>query len=186
MIDPKGKGPIVLMVVSIIAIFVSGLFFAFSYFVIDTVQDKLEEINCNLPAESGYATCQEWFEDTIFNVMNLKGVLITFSYIFIFVLVLGMLIVGYNVGGKPVFMGIYWVVALILTYGALMISNVYRTFLENGIVYNIMQPFTIYNKIMLNFPWFVGFIALVSIGLSIVNYQRVKENTPNPTAILDY
>lgn len=186
MIDPRNKSPIVLIIVSVIAIFVSGLFFGFSYFVMDQVQDSFEAVNCNIPSTDGYTTCQEWFEGTFYNILNLKGLLITFSYIFIFVLVLGMLVVGYRSGGKPVFMGIYWVVSLLLTYGALLISNVYRTFLENTIIYDMMQPFTIYNKIMLNFPWFVGFISLMSIGLSIVNYQRVKENTPNPVSVLDY
>lgn len=184
--DPKGKGPIVLMALSIIAIFVSGLFFGVSYFVINTVHTSLQEVNCDLPAETGYADCQEWFADTIYNLLNLKGILITFSYIFTFVLVLGMLIVGYNVGGNPVYMGIYFVAVLILTYGGILMSNLYRTFLESSIVYEIMQPFTIYNKIMLNFPWFVGIVGLLSVGLSIVNYQRAKVNEPNPTSVLDY
>lgn len=184
--DPKNKNVIVLIALSITAIFVSGLFFAFTYFVIDTVHEKLQEVNCDLPEVTGYATCQEWFEDTIYNIFNLKGFLIKWSYFFIFTLVLGMLIVGYQVGGKPIFMGIYYLAIMLLTYGGILLSNIYRTFLENSIVYEIMQPFTIYNKIMLNFPFFVGFIGLISIGLSIVNYQRVKVNTPNPTSILDY
>lgn len=186
MIDPKNKNTIVLIAISIIAIFLSGLFFAFTYYIISTVQTELEGVTCDLPDSTGYADCQEWFEDTIFNLLDLKGALITFSYVFIFVLVLGMLICGYNVGGKPVYMGIYLVVTIVLTYGSILISNVYRTFLENATVYNIMQPFTIYNKIMLNFPWFIGFISLISVGLSIVNYQRVKVNQPDPRTILDY
>lgn len=184
--DPKGKGPIVLMAVSILAIFISGLFFGISYFVISQVHNSLLEVDCDLPPETGYANCQEWFADTIYNLLNLKGILITFSYIFIFVLVLGMLIVGYNVGGKPIYMGIYFVAVMILTYGALLLSNLYRAFLESDIVYEVMQPFTIYNKIMLNFPWFVGVIGLLSLGLSIVNYQRAKVNEPDPTSVLDY
>jgi hypothetical protein len=186
MFSPKNKGPIVLITLSIIAIFISGLFFAFSYFIIGSVQTSLEEVNCDLPAVTGYATCQEWFSDTIYNLLNLKGILITFSYIFVFVLVLGMLIVGYNVGGKPIYMGIYFVAVLLLTYGGILLSNLYRTFLDNPIVYEIMQPFTIYNKIMLNFPWFVGIIGLLSVGLSVVNYQRAKVNEPDPTSVLDY
>lgn len=186
MFSPKDKSPVVLIALSIIAIFLSGLFFAFSYFVIGTVQEKLEAVQCDLPEITGYTTCQEWFQDTIYNLLNLKGILIIFSYIFTFVLVLGMLVIGYQVGGKPILMGIYYVVIMILTYGAILLSNVYRTFLDNSIVYEIMQPFTIYNKIMLNFPFFVGFIGLISIGLSIVNYQRVKVNEPNPTTVLDY
>lgn len=186
MFSPENKGPLVLMTLSIIAIFLSGLFFGFSYFTINTVQTSLQSVHCDLPSQTGYANCQDWFSNTIYNLLNLKGILITFSYIFIFVLVLGMLIVGYNVGGKPIYMGIYFVSVLLLTYGGILLSNLYRTFLNNPIVYDVMQPFTIYNKIMLNFPWFVGVIGLLSVGLSIVNYQRVKVNQPNPTSVLDY
>lgn len=186
MISPKNKTPIVLMALSIIAIFLSGLFFSVSYYIIDQFQDKIEAVDCDLSATGHYSTCQEWFADTFYNVLNLKSFLITFSYIFIFVLVLGMLIVGYQTGGKPVYMGLYFIVVMVLTYGAILISNIHRTFLENSIVYDILQPFTIYNKIMLNFPWFVGFIGLISVGMSIVNYQRVKVNEPNPQSILDY
>lgn len=186
MFSPKNKTPIVLMALSIIAIFLSGLFFSFSYYVLDQVQDKLEDVECQLPAYIDYADCQEWFEDTLYRILNLKDVLITFSYIFIFVLTLGMLIIGYHVGGKPIYMGLYFIAVIVLTYGAILISNVHRTFLENATVYDILQPFTIYNKIMLNFPWFVGFIGLISVGMSIVNYQRVKVNEPNPQTILDY
>lgn len=186
MIDPKGKNAIVLISLSMVAIFLSGLFFGITYYLVDQFQDQFEAVDCDLSISGHYDTCQEWFEDTIFNVLNLKSVLVTFSYIFIFVLVLGMLIVGYQVGGKPIFMGIYFCVCLLLTYGAIIISNIYRTFLENDLVYTIMQPFTIYNKIMLNFPWFIGVISLISVGLSIVNYQRVKENMPDPENILDY
>lgn len=186
MFNPSGKGQIELMIYSIIAIFLSGLFFGGVYFGMATIQTSMEAVDCDLPTETGYADCQEWFTDTIYNLFNLKGILITFSYIFIFVLVLGMLIVGYNTGSKPIYMGIYFVAVMILTYLGIILSNLYRTFLENDIVYEIMQPFTIYNKVMLNFPWFVGVIGLLSLGLSIVNYQRVKVNEPDPTSVLDY
>lgn len=185
MFSPEGKGIIVLMALSIFAIFLSGLFFGFSYFVLDTFHTKLQEINCDIPGSS-YENCQAWFTDTIYNLFNLKGILIVFSYIFIFTLVLGMLIVGYNVGGKPVYMALYYIAVIVLTYSAIILSNLYRTLLETEIIYTIMQPFTIYNKVMLNFPWFVGFIGLISIGLSIVNYQRVKVNQPDPVSVLDY
>lgn len=186
MFNPQGKSPIELLSLSIIAIFISGLFFGGIYYVLTTVQTGLESVSCTLPAQTGYATCQEWFTATIYQLFNLKWMIIPASYIFIFVLILGMLIVGYQIGGKPIYMGLYFVAVIVLTYGGILISNVYRTLLENDIVYNIMQPFTIYNKIMLNFPWFVGISGLLSIGLSIVNYQRAKVNEPDPVSVLDY
>jgi hypothetical protein len=184
--DPKNKGAIVLMALSMAAIFLSGLFFGFAYYIISVTQVNLEQVNCTLPESSGYADCQEWWADTIYKLFALKGVLIVFSYIFIFTLVIGMLISGYQVGGNPAWMGLYFLAIILLTYGGLLLSNVYRELITNDLVYTIMQPFTIYNAIMLNFPWFVGITGIIGVGLSIVNYQRTKVNEPDPVAVLDY
>jgi len=42
----------------------------------------------------------------------------------------------------------------------------------------MMIEFTVYNRVMLYFPWFVFFVGLMSVLLSIVNYQRTKTNNP--------
>jgi len=71
-----------------------------------------------------------------------------------------------------------------LTYGAIWLSNIYRLLLENEIIRNALIPFTVYNKIMINFPWFVFIISLFSLSFGIVNWQRSRTNTS--TGELDY
>jgi len=39
-----------------------------------------------------------------------------------------------------------------------------------------MTPFVVYNKIMLYFPWFIFFTGILSVMLSIVNFQKTYVN----------
>lgn len=183
-LSPENKNAIVFSVISLIAIFVSGLFFGFSYYVMDTIQTGFESVDCDLSSTGVYATCQEWFTATIYNLFNLKALIIPFSYFFIFALVGGMLVLGYKNGENPAMIGVIFVLTCILTYVGIEISNVYRTILANDTFYQIMLPFPIYNKIMLNFPWFTAFVGIASLVLSIVNFQRARVNTD--ASDLDY
>lgn len=175
--NPGEKNAITLLAIVIIAIFLSGIFFGLTYFVMDNIQTQLLTVDCDLGNNVYYSTCQEWFEGTLYKVLDLKTLLISFSYIFIFTLVIGMLILGYKSGKNPVLIGVLFLVSIVTTYGGILIGNLYRSLLDNPLMYEILTPFTIYNKIMLNFPWFVGILSLISIALSIVNYQRSQINT---------
>jgi len=141
----ENRGAVMLILASIITIFLSGLFFAGLYFMMGTVQSGLEGVNCDLPGTS-YGTCQAWFDDTIYKVLNLKSILITWSFIFIFALSLGLLVVGYKAGTNPIYIGVLFLVILGLTYLGIMVSNVYRGLINSPLIYDIMQPFTVYNK----------------------------------------
>ena len=74
------------------------------------------------------------------------------------------------------FLGLLIVFVIILTYFGIEISNIYRTMLEIEVFNDIMTPFTVYNKVMLNFPWFSFLVGLLSVTLGIVNYQRTTVN----------
>lgn len=182
-LSPRNKNAIVFMVVAMFAIFLSGIFLAITYFSVSTFQTGLEGVTCELPGTT-YGDCQTWFGDTIYRLLNLKPIIIIFSYLFIFSLVFGMVLLGYKNGENPVMIGVIFLLSSIFTYVGLEISNIYRTMLTNEYFYSIMTPFTIYNKIMLNFPWFIAFVGLASLALSIVNYQRARVNTPQSD--LDY
>jgi len=116
--------------------------------------------------------------------LNLKPIIILFSYLFIFSLVFAMVLLGYKNGENPVMIGVIFIITAVFTYFGLEISNIYRGMLTSEYFYQMMTPFTIYNKIMLNFPWFIAFVGLASLTLSIVNYQRARVNTP--TSDLNY
>lgn len=182
-LSANNKNAISFLIISIFAIFLSGIFLAVVYFGVSTFQTGLESVTCELPGTS-YGDCQTWFGDTIYKLLNLKPLIIIFSYLFIFSLVLGMVLLGYKKGENPVMIGVIFVLTSVFTYFGIEIANIYRGMLTNEYFYSIMTPFTIYNKIMLNFPWFVAFVGLASLTLSIVNYQRARVNSS--TSDLDY
>lgn len=178
------KSPLVFLVWGLGFIAISGLFFALMYYFIDTAQTAFMSMDCTLTGNAFGDTCQDIFALVLYPALNAKSILIYLSYFFIFILVLGMLLTGYNSGTKPWMMGILVLVEIGLTYGSFYIANIYRLLLENDIIRTALIPFGVYNKIMVNFPWFVFVISLFSIALGIVNWQRVNRNTP--TGELDY
>jgi len=172
------KSPLVLLIWGLSFIAVSGFIFAGIYFVMDLTQNSLEGIDCDITGNAFGDSCQDLFTLVVYPFLNAKIILIYLSYFSIFILVLGMLLTGYNAGSKPWMMGILLLVEIALTYGSFYIANIYRLLLENEIIRDALIPFTVYNKIMLNFPWFVFVISLFSIALGVVNWQRTPTNSP--------
>lgn len=160
-----------------IMISVSGLFFGFTYFFMDTFQTALESTDCVIENNVLVGTCQELFELSFYPFLALKSVLVWASYFFIFGLVLALLVLGYRSGSSPVLMGVLVFLVGGITYLGIVLSNMYYVLIQNSIMQDIMSEFVVYNKIMLNFPWFSFFIGLFSIVLGIVNYQRSSVNT---------
>jgi len=178
------KSALVFLVWGLIFIAVSGFIFAGIYFIMDTTQTALQGVNCDLTGNALASDCQGLFTLIVYPFLNAKAILIYLSYFSIFILVLGMLLAGYNSGTKPWMMGIMVVVEIALTYGSFYLANIYRLLLDNEVIRDALIPFSVYNKIMVNFPWFVFVISLFSIALGIVNWQRTRTNTP--TGELDY
>ena len=178
------KSSLVFLVWGLAFIAVSGLIFTGIYFVLDTTQTAFEGVNCDLPGNALASNCQELFTMVLYPFLNAKSILIYLSYFSIFILVLGMLLAGYNSGTKPWMLGILVVVEIALTYGSFYLANIYVMLLENELIRGALVPFSVYNKIMVNFPFFVFIVSLFSISIGIVNWQRTRTNTPSGE--LDY
>jgi len=178
------KSSLVFLVWGLVFIAFSGMMFAMTYFILDTTQTAFESMDCDLTGNVFGDSCQDIFALVLYPALNAKSILIYLSYFSIFVLVLGMLLAGYNSGTKPWMMGILILVQVALTYGSFYIANIYRLLLENEIIREALINFPVYNKIMVNFPWFVFVVSLFSIAFGIVNWQRARTNTPQGE--LDY
>lgn len=172
----KDRGIVMVILLSVISIAISGLWFGFIYFTMDAVQTAFESTDCVIANNTLVGSCQELFSLSLYPFLALKDVLIWVSFFFIFALVIGMLVLGYRSGQSPVLMGYLLVIVIAMTYLSIHISNIYRTLLDNAIFRSMMVDFTVYNKIMLNFPWFVFIITLLATMLGIVNYQKSSVN----------
>jgi len=116
--------------------------------------------------------------------LKLRSILVWFSFFFIFSLSLGMLVLGYKSGKNPVLLGLLILFTAVLTYVGIEISNIYRSLIEIDVFRSMMTEFTVYNQVMLRFPWFVFIITLLSVMLGIVNFQRTRANSSSE--VLDY
>ena len=109
--------------------------------------------------------------------LALRYILIYASYFLIFGNVFAMLVIGYRSGKSPAMAGFLILVISFFVYASILLSNIYRRMLEVVVFRDIMLPFTVYNTIMLYYPWFIFIISLSSIMLAIVNWQRTKVNS---------
>jgi len=175
--DMMVYGNIGVVLISIVMIAVSGLFFGFAYFLMDTTQTAFEANDCVITGNDIVSSCQDLWDLSLYPFLEMKDILIWVSFFFIFVLTLAMLLLGYMSGFRPILLGVLVIAELLITYGSLYIANIYRIMISNAIIRDIMLPFNVYNKIMMNFPWFVFIVSLFSIALGLVNWQRSRTNS---------
>lgn len=172
----KNYGIVMVVLFGVISIAVSGIWFGFIYFTMDSVQTAFESTDCVIANNTLVGSCQELFALALYPFLSLKDIMVWVSFFFIFALVLGMLVLGYRAGKSPVLMGYMVVVVIALTYLSIHISNIYRDLMLNEVFRGLVIEFTVYNKIMMNFPWFVFIITLMAALLGIVNYQKAPIN----------
>lgn len=177
--DLKDYGIFLAVTLSILIIAVSGLFFGLTYFIMDITYDSLLVTDCVIENNTLVSSCQDLFDLALFPFLGLKDVLIWASFFLIFGLVAAMLVLGYRSGKSPALMGVMVAFTGGITYLGILLSNMYRVLLENDIFRSMMVEFTVYNRIMLYFPWFTFFVGLFAVMLGLVNFQRTAVNTPS-------
>lgn len=178
------KNSIFVVVASLALIIVSGLGMGIIYYFMDVTASNLQTVSCTINNNVFVNDCQELFDLALYPFLALRSLLVALNSIFILMLAAGLLLLGYRSGRAPWTIGILTILSGILTYSALHISNMYQTLLSNTIIYAMMVEFSVYNKVMLYFPWFVFIVSIFSVMLSIVNYQRTAVNTPKD--VLDF
>lgn len=184
--DLKRYGSLTVIILSLFAIFISGMFFGIAYFVMDVTETSFRANTFEIKNNVFFNNSEQMWELSVYPFLALRELLVWFSFFFIFSLVIGLLVLGYQSGKSPVLLGLLLVFVIFLTYAGIEISNVYRSMLEVEQFRDMMLPFTVYNKIMLNFPWFSFFVGLLSVMLSVVNYQRTNVNSISTREELNY
>lgn len=175
-LDTTNKGSVMVIALSMLMIFMSGIFFSISYFVMESAATGFEANDCVINNNVYVSSCQELWDLTVLPFLSLRYIIIYASYFFIFGQVFAMLVMGYRSGKSPAMAGLLVVVISFFTYASILLSNVYRRMIEVVLFRDMMLPFTVYNKIMLYFPWFMFIISLASVMLAIVNWQRTRVN----------
>jgi|LGOV01.1.fsa_nt_gb hypothetical protein len=180
------KGIFVAILFSILFIFASGVFLGVVYFTMETTNNALLAHDCVIVDNSLVSSCQDLWSISFYPFLALRSVLVYASYFVIFGSVLAILLLGYKSGKSPAMLGIMVAFTVGMTYLGIILSNAYRSFLSNEVVYTMMLPFTVYNRIMLFFPWFCFIVCLMGLTLGVVNFQRTPVNRVTPQSELQY
>ena len=98
------------------------------------------------------------------------------SYFYIFGVVIGMFYLGFRTKKHPSLFVVHLILSFIFGYLAIEIANIYRTLLESPLMYEILTPMVIYNKIMLYFPQFLFFTIFVSGLIGFMGIVKGKFN----------
>lgn len=180
----KKYGGFVVIIMSLVLIVITGVFFGLVYYTLDVTDTALRTTDCVIINNTLVNSCQDLFELGVYPFLALRNILVWLSFFLIFGVTLGILLSGYQAGRSPVLMGFLFLFLTGLVYIAIEVSNIYRTMLQNTLFQTVMVEFTVYNRLMLVLPWYVFIIGLFSLMLSVVNFQRSTVNTP--TEELDY
>lgn len=175
--DISNKSSIIVIALSMLMIFMSGIFFGISYFVMEATEAGFLANDCLISNNVYVDTCQELWDLTVLPFLALRYIIVYASYFFIFGNVFAMLVIGYRSGKSPAMAGFLILVISFFTYASILLSNIYRRMLEVVLFRDMMLPFTVYNQIMLYYPWFIFIVSLSSVMLAIVNWQRTKVNS---------
>lgn len=183
--DEVGRyGSIAVLILSFFSIFLSGIFFGGTYYVLEIVETAFQNTDCVIENNIFVESCQDLWGLSIYPVLAMKEMFIWMSFFFIFAMVLGMLVLGYKSGKSPALLGLLVVFIMAFTYLGIEMANIYIELLENSIFYDMMVEFPVYNMIMLNFHWFIFIVSLASLMMALANFQRVKTNSVSEE--LDY
>jgi len=174
--DMRKYGSYSMTIISFILIAASGIFFSIIYYIMSSIQTAFGAADCVLDSNAIVSSCQELWELAVYPFLELRYILIWFSFFFIFALVLGMLINGYKSGKSPYLLGLLVSFVGLVTYLGIELSNMYRTILVNDVMREMLIEFPVYNKIMINFPAFCFIVGLFAILLGLVNYQKTRLN----------
>ena len=160
-------------IIVVFVLFVSGLAMAITYYIMNAIQDAFLSVDCLIPQNSLVDTCQEWFALALYPVLNLKSVLIYGNYFLIFGIVFCLFFMGFRTKKHPVLLIVHIISSIIIGYLSIEIANIYRTLLQNEVIFDMLIPFPIYNKIMLYYPQFMFFVIFLS---GLMGFMGVFKN----------
>lgn len=141
---------------------VSGFLMALTYFVMETLETAFKSVDCLIPQNIYFDTCQEWFNMALYPVLELRTIFIFANYFMIFGIVFGLFFMGFRTKKHPALLVVHIISSVIIGYLAIEIGNIYRLLISNTFIYDMMIPFAIYNKVMLFLPQFMFFVIFLS------------------------
>lgn len=184
---------LIVLIVFIVVALASGLLAGVIYFQMGTLENALQGVNFQIPTQvnhtSEYANITD-FQDilgiVVYPLLGLKSSLPYLTYFMIFGMIIALGMLSYMTSKNPIFFVLHLLFTLVMTYFTIILSNTYSKLLENTFVNSMMQPFPIYNKMMLYLPQVFFFTSLIFALISFIMIIKPQSNNYANQTTLNY
>ena len=90
-----------------------------------------------------------------------------------FASVIGLIVTGWFVGGKPIFMFFYFLVVVIAVITSMLLSNVWETTTTASVFGTRISFFPLTNHLMNNLPLYIAIVGVIGIIVMFAKPQEV-------------
>lgn len=193
--NKKGQailGNFVLLLIFLISVLVGGLLAGIIYYQLNVLNTAVHTINFQIPIMNNQSNdynitdFQSILGYTLYPLLGLRTAIPYLTYFMVFAFVIALMMTAYVSSKNGVFFVLHILITLLITYFAIILSNVYIKLLENTFINQMMVEFTIYNKLMIYLPAVVFFTSLVFASIAFVNLMKQQSNDSNNQSTLNY
>lgn len=181
------------LILFIVVSFVSGILAGVIYYDLNVIEGVLQTVDFNIPIEVNHTntyanltTFQDILGIVIYPILGLKTSLPYLVYFMIFAMIIALGMLSYMTAKNPIFFILHLLYTLVMTYFCIILSNNYSDLLENVFINAMMQPFAIYNKLMIYLPQVFFFTSLVFALISFIMVIKPKSNAYGNQSSLNY
>lgn len=150
-----------ILVIGIIGVIAVSLF----NFTSDTITPVMEGIG--VVGSANVSEASQYTFGTVDKVVNSFPWLLAFGYVAMLIFSM-IFVISYNYNPNPIFIGIYFVLVILLIFGSILMSNVYESIYSSGdaVISAGMEDQQAMNFMMLHSPWILTLIAFI-VGIYI-------------------
>lgn len=181
------------MLIFLVASLVSGILAGVIYYDMNLIESTLQTVNFQIPIQeqstinnSNISDFQDILGIVVYPLLGLRTSLTYVTYFMIFGMIIALAIVSYMSAKNPVFFILHLLYTIVMTYFAIILSNAYSGLLGNQFLNSMMQPFPIYNKLMLYLPQIFFFTSLVFGLISFIMILKPQSNAYSNQTTLNY
>lgn len=183
----------VLLFTFLLVIFAGGIIAGIIYYDLNVLENTLKTVNFPIPIMDNSTMNNQNITDfqgilavTVYPILGLSSSLPYLSYFMVFAFIIALSITAYVSSKNPVFFVLHILITFLVTYFAIILSNTYINLLNNSVFNQMMQNFTIYNKLMIYLPAVVFFTSLIFGAIAFVNVMKPQSNTYGNSQQLNY
>lgn len=161
----------------------SGIALGTTGYVLESYQNALELVDVDIPTlndeNATFQNMQDFFEVMLYPMLEVRNTYQYISYFLIFGSIGLLIFIAFKSSKHPIYFVPYSIALIIITYICMVLSNSYESLLNDAIFRSFMVEYSVYNKVMIYLPEFIGFTGVIigvisTIGIIRTSNQKVE------------